>query len=57
MWPETGALPDQGFTDTCPAEHPDPVAEPAFTWTPEYPEDTTHDHPTASASSLPAHPD
>ncbi len=33
------------FTDAYRAVHPDPVAKPAFTWTPMYPEDATDDQP------------
>lgn len=44
-WPTTRALLDQGFTDTYRAIHPDPVAKPAFTWTPRYDEAATDDHP------------
>jgi endonuclease/exonuclease/phosphatase family metal-dependent hydrolase len=44
-WPTTGALMAAGFTDAYRAVHPDPVAKPAFTWTPMYPEDATDDHP------------
>jgi endonuclease/exonuclease/phosphatase family metal-dependent hydrolase len=44
-WPTTGALMAAGFSDAYRAVHPDPVAKPAFTWTPKYPEDATDDHP------------
>jgi endonuclease/exonuclease/phosphatase family metal-dependent hydrolase len=44
-WPTTAGLMAQGFTDTYRAIHPDPVAKPAFTWTPMYPEEATDDHP------------
>ncbi len=33
-WPTTGAIEDQGFIDAYRNVHPDPVARPAFTWTP-----------------------
>ncbi|MFN0114344.1 MAG: endonuclease/exonuclease/phosphatase family protein [Paracoccaceae bacterium] len=44
-WPTTARLLDAGFTDTYRAVHPDPVAMPAFTWTPRYDETATDDHP------------
>lgn len=44
-WPTTRRLLDQGFTDTYRAIYPDPVAKPAFTWTPRYDEAATDDHP------------
>jgi exodeoxyribonuclease-3 len=44
-WPFTTALMEAGFTDAYRAIHPDPVAKPAFTWTPTYPEDAPDDHP------------
>jgi len=44
-WPFTTALMQAGFTDAYRAIHPDPVAKPAFTWTPAYPEDAPDDHP------------
>jgi len=45
VWPSTAALEAIGFVDTYRAVHPDPVARPAFTWTPAYPEDAADDHP------------
>jgi exodeoxyribonuclease III len=33
-WPTTRALEDEGFVDAFRAANPDPVAKPAFTWTP-----------------------
>jgi exodeoxyribonuclease-3 len=33
-WPTTRALEDEGFVDAFREVHPDPVAKPAFTWTP-----------------------
>jgi endonuclease/exonuclease/phosphatase family metal-dependent hydrolase len=33
-WPATRRLSEAGFTDAYRAAHPDPVAKPAFTWTP-----------------------
>jgi endonuclease/exonuclease/phosphatase family metal-dependent hydrolase len=33
-WPTTMAVEDEGFVDTYREVHPDPVAEPGFTWTP-----------------------
>lgn len=33
-WPTTLAIESQGFVDALRAVHPDPVAKPAFTWTP-----------------------
>jgi exonuclease III len=44
-WPTTKRLSDQGFIDAYRAIHPDPVAKPAFTWTPRYDEAATDDHP------------
>jgi exodeoxyribonuclease III len=44
-WPTTRALMDAGFVDAYRAVHPDPVAKPAFTWTPRYDEAATDDHP------------
>lgn len=44
-WPTTRSLMDMGFTDAYRAVHPDPVAKPAFTWTPRYDEAATDDHP------------
>ena len=44
-WPTTKRLAELGFTDVFRAIHPDPVAKPAFTWTPTYEETATDDHP------------
>lgn len=44
-WPTTGRLVAEGFVDTYRAIHPDPVAKPAYTWTPTYDEAATDDHP------------
>jgi exodeoxyribonuclease III len=44
-WPTTARLVEAGFVDTYRAVHPDPVAKPAYTWTPRYPETATDDHP------------
>jgi exonuclease III len=44
-WPTTGRLEAAGFVDAYRAAHPDPVARPAFTWTPRYDEAATDDHP------------
>lgn len=44
-WPTTRRLLDAGFTDTYRAVYPDPVAKPAYTWTPSYDEAATDDHP------------
>lgn len=44
-WPTTGRLVAGGFVDAYRAIHPDPVAKPAFTWTPRYDEAATDDHP------------
>ena len=44
-WPTTGRLVEAGFIDTYRAVHPDPVAKPAYTWTPRYDEAATDDHP------------
>jgi exodeoxyribonuclease III len=44
-WPTTKRLTDQGFVDTYRAVHADPVAKPAYTWTPSYDETATDDHP------------
>ncbi|MGL4238592.1 endonuclease/exonuclease/phosphatase family protein [Tabrizicola sp.] len=44
-WPTTGRLVDAGFIDAYRAVHPDPVAKPAYTWTPSYEETATDDHP------------
>jgi exodeoxyribonuclease III len=44
-WPTTKRLADLGFTDTYRSIYPDPVAKPAFTWTPRNVESATDDHP------------
>jgi exodeoxyribonuclease III len=44
-WPTTKRLADQGFVDAYRAVYPDPVAKPAYTWTPRYDEAATDDHP------------
>jgi endonuclease/exonuclease/phosphatase family metal-dependent hydrolase len=44
-WPTTGRLMAAGFVDAYRAVHPDPLAKPAFTWTPRYDEAATDDHP------------
>lgn len=44
-WPTTKRLTDAGFTDAYRAANPDPVAKPAYTWTPKYDEAATDDHP------------
>lgn len=36
-WPVSVAMEDAGFVDSYRAVHPDPVADPGFTWTPGYP--------------------
>jgi endonuclease/exonuclease/phosphatase family metal-dependent hydrolase len=43
VWPTTRRLAEAGFTDAYRAAHPDPVAKPAYTWTPMW---TTEDDPT-----------
>jgi endonuclease/exonuclease/phosphatase family metal-dependent hydrolase len=43
-WPTTRALEQLGFTDAYRAVHPDPVAKPAFTWTPWGDEADPEDH-------------
>lgn len=43
-WPTTRALEDQGFIDAFRAAHPDPVARPAFTWTPTSKPTVSWDH-------------
>ena len=43
-WPTTHALSAQGFVDTYRAVHPDPVAKPAYTWTPQGDEADLEDH-------------
>ncbi len=44
-WPTTARLEAAGFIDAYRAVHPDPVARPAYTWTPRYDEAATDDHP------------
>lgn len=44
-WPTTGRLVEAGFIDAYRAVWPDPVAKPAYTWTPSYEETATDDHP------------
>jgi exodeoxyribonuclease III len=44
-WPTTARLVEAGFVDAYRAAHPDPVAKPAYTWTPRYEETATDDHP------------
>ncbi len=44
-WPSTRRLADMGFVDLYRAAHPDPVAKPAYTWTPTYEEEADDDHP------------
>lgn len=44
-WPTTRRLTDLGFIDAYRAANPDPVAKPAFTWTPRYDEAAADDHP------------
>jgi len=43
-WPTTRALEDEGFVDAFRAVNPDPVAKPAFTWTPTSEPTTKSDH-------------
>jgi endonuclease/exonuclease/phosphatase family metal-dependent hydrolase len=44
-WPTTGRLVAEGFVDAYRAVHPDPVAKPAYTWTPRYDEAAEDDEP------------
>lgn len=44
VWPTTKRLADGGFTDTYRAIWPDPVAKPAYTWTPRGDEADPEDH-------------
>ena len=44
-WPTTARLAEAGFVDAYRVVHPDPVAKPAYTWTPRYDEAATDDHP------------
>ncbi|MEZ5885886.1 MAG: endonuclease/exonuclease/phosphatase family protein [Paracoccaceae bacterium] len=43
-WPTTHRLSEAGFIDTYRAANPDPVAKPAFTWTPQGDEKDPEDH-------------
>ena len=42
VWPTTARLAEEGFVDAYRAIHPDPLAKPAYTWTPMW---TTEDDP------------
>ncbi len=44
-WPASKALADVGFHDSYRDAHPDPVADPGFTWSPGGPETQKHDFP------------
>ena len=44
-WPTSKRLADLGFIDSYRAVYPDPVAKPAYTWTPAYEETAADDHP------------
>ena len=44
QWPTTHRLSEAGFVDTYRAVHPDPVAKPAYTWTPQGDEADPQDH-------------
>lgn len=44
-WPASKALADAGFRDSYRDAHPDPVADPGFTWSPGGPETQKHDFP------------
>ena len=44
-WPASKALADAGFGDSYRDAHPDPVADPGFTWSPGGPETLKHDIP------------
>lgn len=44
-WPTSKRVADLGFTDTYRAIYPDPVAKPAFTWSPRSDEAANDDHP------------
>lgn len=37
-WPVSRSMAREGFVDTFRARHPDPVASPGFTWSPEFPD-------------------
>jgi exonuclease III len=43
-WPTTHSLSELGFVDTYRAIHGDPVAKPAYTWTPQGDEADPEDH-------------
>ena len=43
-WPFTRAVEGLGFIDVYRSKHPDPLARPGFTWTPNMGDDTVHDH-------------
>lgn len=43
-WPTTHRLAEAGFVDTYRAANPDPVAKPAYTWTPQGDETDPEDH-------------
>ena len=45
VWPTSKRVADLGFTDCYRAIYPDPVAKPAYTWTPRYDEAAKDDHP------------
>lgn len=45
LWPTTKRLADAGFVDTYRAIYPDPMAKPAYTWSPRYDEAAKDDHP------------
>ena len=42
-WPASAALAGAGFVDSYRSVHPDPVADPGFTWTPGGPEGRAHE--------------
>ncbi|HEX5088679.1 MAG TPA: endonuclease/exonuclease/phosphatase family protein [Nocardioides sp.] len=42
-WPASAALAAAGFADSYRVVHPDPLADPGFTWTPGSPEGRSHD--------------
>lgn len=44
-FPTTRRLTDLGFVDLYRAAHPDPVAKPAYSWTPRHEEAASDDHP------------
>ncbi len=44
-WPASKALAEAGFRDSYRDAHPDPVADPGFTWSPGGPETQKHDFP------------